>query len=143
ITNAQETTASSKSPDTERRQKAVDLLESLATQVTSLQSPENRARIGANIAESLWKADENRARAMFIGIEEDIKLGFQDRDVSDAADARTILVFHKLRSDTVQRIAKYDAEFALNFLHATAPPEEVMAIISREAERMLELQLAK
>src|SRR6185503_4566857 len=106
ITNAQEPTASTKSPDAERRQKAIDLLESLATQVTSLQSPENRARIGANIGESLWKYNENRARAMFIGIEDDIKLGFQDRDISDAADGHTILVFHKLRSDTVQRIAK-------------------------------------
>ena len=140
---AQETTANTKTADTAQRKKAVELLESLATQITSLQSPENRARIGANIAESLWKDDENRARALFIAIEEDIKLGFQDRDISDPADGLTLRVFHKLRADTVQRIANYDAELALNFLHATTPPEEIMRVVPAEAETALELQLAK
>src|ERR1041384_7885559 len=86
IVFAQETTANTKTADETRRKKAVELLESLASQITSLQSPENRARIGANIAESLWKDEENRARALFIGIEDDIKLGFQDRNISDPAD---------------------------------------------------------
>src|SRR3954470_22677512 len=75
-----------KTPDDARKQKAIELLESLATQVTSLQSPENRARIGANIAESLWKHNENRARALFIAIEDDINLGLQDRDPRDPED---------------------------------------------------------
>lgn len=140
---AQETTANSKTADTDQRKKSVELLESLATQIPSLQSPENRARIGANIAESLWKDDESRARALFIAIEEDIKLGFQDRDISDPADELTLRVFHKLRADTVQRIANYDAELALNFLHATTPPEEVMRVIPAEVETALELRLAK
>src|ERR1044072_9222537 len=108
IANAQETTANTKTVDTARREKAVELLESLATQVTSLQSAENRARIGANIAESLWQHNEKRARALFISIEDDINLGFQNRDLKDQEDGLAVRVFLKLRGDTVQRIAKYD-----------------------------------
>src|SRR5215212_792547 len=93
IAHAQDT----KAADAARREKAFELLESLATQVASLQSPENRARIGANIAESLWKHNEKRARAMFISIEDDIKIGFQDRDVTDPGDQFTTMVFLKLR----------------------------------------------
>src|SRR5262245_35268979 len=81
ITRAQETTAKAKTADSPQREKAVALLQSLANQVGSLQSPENRARISANIAESLWKDDENRARALFIGIEDDIKSGLQNRQI--------------------------------------------------------------
>ena len=143
ITYGQETTTNTKTADTERRQKAVELLESLATQVTSLQSPENRARIGANIAESLWKDNENRARALFTSIEDDINSGFQDRDLKDLDDNLGVRVFLKLRADTVQRIAKYDPEFALTFLSATKPQSEEITRIFTDDQRNLELQLAK
>lgn len=141
ITHAQETTSNTKDA---RREKAVELLKSLATQVGSLQSPENRARIGANIAESLWKHDENRARALFISIEDDIKLGLQNREIGDATDRLTITVFLKLRADTVQRIAKYDAELALDFLNATEPEPQVRNLTGMFTEaRDVETQLAK
>jgi hypothetical protein len=145
LTYAQEPAANAKASDTARREQALELLKSLATQVGSLQSPENRARIGANIAESLWKHDENRARALFIGIEEDIKLGLQNRETSEAGDRLTISVFIKLRADTVQRIAKYDPELALSFLNATEPERQVrdLARVATEAQRNVEVQLAK
>jgi hypothetical protein len=145
LTYAQEPAANAKASDTARREQALELLKSLATQVGSLQSPENRARIGANIAESLWKHDENRARALFIGIEDDIKLGLQNREISEAGDRLTISVFIKLRADTVQRIAKYDPELALSFLNATEPERQVtdLARVATEAQRNVEVQLAK
>ena len=139
----QETTAKTKPVDTERRQKAVELLESLATQVTSLQSAENRARIGANIAESLWKDNEKRARALFTSIEDDISLGLQNRDLKDPEDALSVRVFLKLRGDTVQRIAKYDPEFALTFLSVTTPQDEEITRMFTGDQRSLEIQLAK
>jgi len=140
ITHAQET----KTPDAaERRQKAVELLESLATQVASLQSAENRARIGANIAESLWKHNENRARALFTSIEDDINLGFLDRDPRDPEEGLTVRVFLKLRADTVQRIAKYDPEFALSFLTATEPQSEKITQMFAGEQHSLEIALAK
>ena len=54
----------SKSPDAALREKAFDLLESIAGQLSILQSSENRARIGSNIVGSLWSHDEKRARAI-------------------------------------------------------------------------------
>src|ERR1044072_4329250 len=59
------------------KEKAYDLLDSLATQISTLQSVENRARIGSNIAASIWTHDEKRARALFVAVGEDIKLGLQ------------------------------------------------------------------
>lgn len=145
IAHAQETTANAKAPETARREQALELLKSLATQLGTLQSPENRARIGANIAEALWKQDENRARALFISIEDDIKLGLQNCNEGEAADRLTVSVFLKLRADTVQRIAKYDPELALDFLNATEPEPQVrdLTTMSTEAQRNVELELAK
>ena len=61
--------------DAALRDKAFDLLESLAGQLSTLQSAENRARIGANIAESIWNHDEKRARQLFALVQDDIKSG--------------------------------------------------------------------
>jgi len=135
--------AKSQTPDTAQRQKAIDLLQSLATQLGNLQSPENRARIGANIADSLWAHDEKRARALFISIEEDINWGLRPREIKDFRDDHEYMVFMQLRTDTVTRIAKYDPELALDFLKATAPISENPPRFVVERERAFELKLAK
>src|SRR5687768_16340949 len=44
----------SQTTDAALREKAFNLLETLANQISSLQSAENRARLGSNIAGSLW-----------------------------------------------------------------------------------------
>jgi hypothetical protein len=124
----------------QEREKAIDLLKSLATQLGTLQSPENRARIGANIADSLWAHDEKRARALFISIEEDINAGLRGRENKRADNSG--MVFMQLRTDIVTRIAKHDAELALDFLTTTAPiydnwPPDVL-----QRERDFELKLA-
>jgi len=54
---AQETRPDDKAAETALKAKAYELLESLATQISTLQSAENRARIGANIAWSIWSHD--------------------------------------------------------------------------------------
>ncbi len=127
------------------REKALNLLELLAGQISSLQSAENRARLGSNIAESLWDHDEKRARSLLVSVEEDIKAGLQqNREGDEPTDVHTLMVFLRLRMDTVERIAKHDAELALVFLKATElssdkpPPYGVP-----ESERALELRLAK
>lgn len=141
VARAQDT----KTVDTARREKAIELLKSLAGQLGALQSPENRARIAANIADSLWKHDENQARALFIRIEDDINLGLQNCDIREPADRLTINVFLKLRADTIQRIAKYDAELALNFLNATEPNAQIRdrPSIMEDPDRDVEMELAK
>lgn len=139
VAQAQDT----KPADTARRDKALELLKSLADQIPSLQSPENRARMGANIAESLWKHDEKLARSLFSNVADNINAGFQNCDLKEAADQLTVRVFLKLRADTVQRIAKYDPELAVSFLSATKPQAEDIRRMFPDDEQNFEAQLAK
>jgi hypothetical protein len=130
--------------DAALREKAFDLLKSLAGQLGALQSGENRARIGSNIAGSLWTNDEGRARELFSLVEEDIKAGLRPPALNDWEDTQTFLVFLQLRSDTIARIAKHDPELALGFLKATElNPELKRQFGLGEKDRQLELQLAK
>ena len=139
-----------RSGDAELREKAFKLLESLAGQLGSLQSVENRARMGSNIAGSLWPHDEQRARALFQLVTEDIKLGLQRQD-NDPNPEHTFFIFFKLREDNLDRIAAHDPELALAFLRETLPvikearrrPDgEISAEILRR-EQALELSFAR
>lgn len=138
--------ATSDKPQTKEaalREKAFDLLVSAAGQLNSLQSPENRARLGANIADSLWNHDEKRARALFAVVQEDIKTGVNREVGDDPHELQTLRVFLKLREDTVERIAKYDAELALAFLSATESTSNNELVKKlNERQRGLELRLA-
>jgi hypothetical protein len=134
----------SQTKDAALREKAFRLLESVGGQLTNLQSPENRARLGANIADSLWNHDEKRARALFGLVQDDINNGLANRDLDDPNDLHTIKVFLKLRVDTVERIAKYDAELALAFLKSTEfVSDKPLPPNLRESEQGLEMRLAR
>jgi hypothetical protein len=132
------------------REKAIDLLSSVAGQVNTLRSAQNRARMGSTTAALLWEVDEPRARRLFSAVAEDIKLGFSE-PIAEPEEGfyayggtqQPSAVFSQLRSNTVQRIAGHDPQFALEFLRATRPPvdDEAMSEVS-ESERALELQLA-
>ena len=129
--------------DAALREKAFKLLESTADQVSSLKSPQNRARLRANIADSLWDHDEKQARALFALVEEDIRAGVANRDLIDGKEHLTWKVFLKLRVDTVERIAKHDAEMALAFLKSTEPTSSTpLPGDVTESERGLQLRLA-
>src|SRR2546421_1904641 len=88
------------------REKAFALLESLASQISSLQSAENRARLGSNIAESLWNYDEKRARILLVSVAEDIKAGLQEQEGDDRTDLLGRMAFLQLRTEAVERISK-------------------------------------
>ena len=128
------------------RKKAIGLLESVAEQLGSLRSAENRARIGSNVADSLWDHDQKRSRSIFVAIEEDLKAGFADADPDNPAHRQTLMVFGQLRSEIIDRIAKWDPEFALEFLQATVPPMESQSrplYEMRDYENNLALRLAR
>ena len=138
------TAESAQTTDDVRRAKAFDLLESLAGQVNMLQSAENRARLGSNLAELLWNRDEKRARTLLVSVEDDIKAGLQNPQDAEPTDGKTRAVFLQLRLDTVRRMAKHDPDLALAFLNATELPPDVPRPYEVAAiERTLELQLAK
>jgi hypothetical protein len=123
------------------RKQAIELLQTVAGQVDSLRSGENRARIRSNAAEALWDHDEKRARNLFAAVEDDLRTGFDDTDSDETAHTNTLTVFWQLRSDTVGRIAKHDPELALEFLRATRPLSQLPAELV-EGEKSLELSLA-
>src|SRR5690242_21888638 len=81
------------------RQKAYKLLDSLAAEFGSLQSAENRTRLGSNIAMSLWPHNEAKAREIFATVTKEIKaeLEYEGND-QDRYLARPN--FLKLREDT-------------------------------------------
>lgn len=125
------------------REKAFKLLELVAGQLNTLQSAENRARLGANILDSLWKHDEGRARSLLRLVQDDLKTVLQKPNRTLEHDP-TFHVFLRLRHETVQRIAKYDADAAFEFFKGTEPifPQPVPHEW-RESEQAMELQLAK
>lgn len=141
------------------RQKAISLLESIAEQFGGLQSPENRARIGSNLANLLWEKDEKRSRELLAGAAQDIRTWTNEVEGDETETARELAVISKLRGDIVDRIAKRDLEVALEFLRSTRPLPRIDAEEKTEKtlrnrnfdypadqkarERMLELQLAQ
>ena len=146
-TLAQQSSLSSQKTQAENaalREKAFNSLESAAGQLGNLQSPENRARLGANIADSLWDHDEKRARALLALVQDDIRQGMANRDLEDPKDQLSLKVFLKLRIDTVERIAKHDGELALAFLKSTEfISDKPLPPSYTENARGLELRLAK
>lgn len=140
---SQDKTTPSKEEVAALREKAFKLIDSVAAQLGTLQSAENRARMGANIVHTLWKQDEERARALLRVVQEDIKTELQKRDGEIRYDVR-FNVFLKLRTDTIERIAKYDGQTAYDFLKVTEPVFENQEPYEfRENEQALELRLAK
>jgi hypothetical protein len=126
-----------------KQKKAIELLESVAGQLGSLRSAENRARIGSNVADLLWDHDEKRSRSLFVSAQEDINAGLNDADTDQEAHRHTLMVFARLRGATLERIAKHDPELALEFLRATRPaPDTQLPYEMREDEKAVELRLA-
>jgi len=70
-------------------------------------------------------------------------LGLKPPEDDNPEEECTLLVFLQLRDDTIDRIAKYDPEFAFDFLRTTEPAYEQMAPAFREKERALTLRLGK
>ena len=124
-------------------QKALKLLESVAGQVDTLHSPENRARIGSNVAELLWNHDEKRARSLFAATGDDIRTGLNNTNSGEPGRELTFPVFSKLRRDIIERIARHDPDLALEFLRSTRPPIDLQPRYETQSvERAIELQLA-
>lgn len=124
------------------REKAYALLESVATQIGALQSGENRARVGANIVDSLWTRNEKLARSLLLQVEADLRSELEKWRPGSPTDF-THLVLLKLRADTVERLAKHDAEAALAFLKATEIKSDEMKNYAGEEMAGIEMQLAQ
>ena len=109
-----------KPADEALRQKAYTVLESLAEEIGSLRSGENRARLGSNIAMSLWPHNKAKARQLFDTVTKEIQAGLA-RDDDDLNRSLAKPNFVKLREDTALRIGMFDPEWAMQFLEGTKP----------------------
>jgi hypothetical protein len=128
------------------RQKAFDLLESLAGQTSILQSPENRARLNANLVDSLWDHDEQKARALLTSVQEDINAGVKSQEGDRLADSERRRVFLQLRVTTVERVSRHDPVLALSFFRATQLPSDPTSPDTKYLlmqEHAFEMRLAK
>lgn len=124
------------------REKAFALLESVGNQLGTLQSAENRARLGANIADSIWTRDDKLARSILLQVEADIRAELQKWQ-PQTSKHDSLSVFLKLRADTVERIAKHDAEAALAFLKATDLKSELLPKYASQHFESIEIRLAQ
>ena len=71
-------------------------------------------------------------------------MGLQLPETIESEDQpKTFMVFLQLRTDTIDRIAKYDPELAFDFLKTTQPSYERMPQAAWERERALTLRLGK
>lgn len=134
-----------KSQNDELKAKAFSLLVSLAREVGTLQSSENRARIGSNLLDSLWVHDEQRARNLALMVQNDVRTALQAPPSEDQSDQWNYMVFLKLRLETVERIANHDPVLALEFLNSTTPTwtEQLPNGTGAEYVKQTEFRLAR
>lgn len=112
----------------EVQQRALVLLEEVATDAQTLRLAENRIRIQTMAADLLWTRDEKRARAAFK--EAVSNLNQLASNVVDADNPQSYNYVHlafMLRQEMLQLVARRDARLALEMLRATRPPESQAA----------------
>jgi hypothetical protein len=124
--------------------KALDLLETISEQVTSLHAPSNRIRAECLIADLLWIHDEKRARALFKTASDDLINVVANIDLSDADVYQQLMWISQQRSDLVTRLAAHDPDAALSFLRASrlGAATDPRAKWYADTETNLELRLA-
>ncbi|HKR60416.1 MAG TPA: hypothetical protein VJS64_11840, partial [Pyrinomonadaceae bacterium] len=132
-------------PDEETRaleKQAYEMLYSIAESVPSLRSSDNRIYLTAAVAELLWTKDETRARTLFETLIKEINTVMVDLDPADQRAINTVSMMQQQRREIIERISRRDPDMALSFLHATRPPQEMLARINDFAnENNLELYL--
>ena len=120
----------------ELEKKTFALLNDVAAGAWSLKLPENRLFIMSNAADLLWTVDEKRARTLYWDALNALNLvagpsrstGQKLSPEERAKLAQSYLSAFELRQKLLRRIAKRDAQLALDMLRASrpVPPRQVM-----------------
>ena len=140
--SAQETAAKNDTIDPAVEKKALDLLEIVASKISSLKNPENRISLSSSVAELLWTRDEKRARALFQEVTKEMSTMVASVDYTDPQSYNTLPFVNQQRQEVMTRIARRDPELALSFLRSTRFPVETRGI-NQVNERNLELYLSR
>jgi hypothetical protein len=142
IVLAQETTAENGNPtENTNEKKAFELLDTVASKITSLKSPDNRIAISCGVAELMWKKDEKRARTLFENAMKEMSDMIANIDLTDPQLYSTLSSINQLRQDVAGRIARCDPELALTFLRSTRI--ETGVPYNNSYERSVELYLSR
>src|SRR5262249_43986504 len=131
-------------PATEK--KALDLIESLSDQVSSLHSPSNRLRAQCTVADLIWSRDEKRARSLFTAAVSQLATRISELDLSDPEVSQELNRVSQSRQELIMRIAPHDPDLAITALRQTRlqADNNVMARSgwNPQAEASLEINIA-
>lgn len=117
----------------ELEKNALDLADSAANEANGLKLWENRALIYALAGDLLWKTDQKRARQLFQNAANELSLGnaVPKEKPKDYYDDYGWWQDFSPRHAVLQTIATYDADWALELLQETRPPDLQAAIIAQ------------
>jgi hypothetical protein len=138
--------AAQPTPDPAIEKQAVDLLETIAGQLTSLHAPHNRVQAASIVGDLLWIRDEKRARSLFKTATTDLARVLADLDYSDPQSYQEISLINQQRQQIVDRLAQRDPDLALAFVRETrleTPANDVRPNWYGQNETNLELHLAE
>jgi len=131
-------------PATEK--KALDLIESLAEQVSNLHSESNRMRAQCTVADLLWSRDEKRARSLFAAALTQLTARISEIDFSDPEVYAEMMRLGQSRQELVMRIAAHDPDLAVTALRQTRLQEDNNTLArggwNLQAEANLEMNVA-
>ena len=132
----------------ERQKKTAVLIEEILKDLQSLRLPENRIRVGTNIAGQLWARDEKRARALFMDAVASLKELTATVQSGDPAYFNVYELPQQLRQEMVQMVANHDPKLAVEFLRTTRvdsssrPPNSGMTNLEANLEMRVASQIA-
>jgi hypothetical protein len=121
---------------------AFELLETVAEGIPRLRASENRTYLASAVADLLWSKDEKRARALFDTVTSEMVSAVAAFDPSDQAHYNDLWKLQQQRRETIDMMARHDAEMAMAFLRATRVPNASESAQHRSNEIELELYLA-
>lgn len=106
----------------ELQEKALHLLDQVASEAQALKLPENRLRVQWQVGDLYWERDEARARTLFSQVAAGLGEMIQGLDPSDRRYTELLQTPSQLRQEFIQVVARRDPKLAYNFLLATRPP---------------------
>jgi hypothetical protein len=136
---------------------ATSLLTNLADEARNFRDQSLRARVQARVADALWKADEVRARQLFLRAWDDLealeKAGAGSSATGgDAAKSQTFVSAANLRGEILRLVALRDRNFAEELLDSLndktvgateAPPDAIASPLELKAAEIERMELAQ
>lgn len=122
-------------PLTPKQQRAIALLDQLFPLTRDSKDQARRVRLQINIADVLWKYDEQRARQLFIEAFQSIATTSEQRQSESVAKATSSDGQQfQLYREVISRLASHDAEFARQLIESITPVAEPDKVHGRDGE---------